>query len=71
MTLESRSFTVTGPPHVSVLFDLILARRPFQALTLATASSITRCVSGLPHISFKSSDEEKKVFFSLGSNGFP
>ena len=30
-TLESSSFTVTGPPHVSVLFNLILPRRPFQA----------------------------------------
>ena len=30
-TLESSSFTVTGPPHVSVLFNLILPRRPFKA----------------------------------------
>ena len=29
VTLESSSFTVTGPPHVSVLFKLILPRRPF------------------------------------------
>ena len=30
-TLESSSFTVTGPPHISVLFNLILPRRHFQA----------------------------------------
>ena len=30
-TLKSSSFTVTGPPQVSVLFNLILPCRPFQA----------------------------------------
>ena len=30
-TLECRSFAITRPPHVSLLFDLILPRRPFKA----------------------------------------
>ena len=31
VTLESSSFAVTRPPHISLVFDLILSRRPFQA----------------------------------------
>ena len=30
------------------------------------ASAIASCVSGLPNVSSKSSDEEKEMFFSLG-----
>ena len=31
MTLESRLFIVTRPPHVSLLFELILPHHPFRA----------------------------------------
>ena len=55
-TTATRSFAVTWPPHVS----LPSARRPFQAATLVAANAIGSCVSGLPHITSKSSDEEEK-----------
>ena len=62
MTLESSSFTVTGLPHVSVLFDLILPAALFKRVTLVSA--ITCCVSRLPRVSSKSSDEEKEIFLA-------
>ena len=63
-TLESRSFAITKPPHVSLLFDLILPRRPFKQLTLVAASAIASCVSELLHVTSKSSDEEKENFLA-------
>ena len=38
--------------HRSLLFDLILPRRPFQAayFRLRLYSAIASCVSGLPHV---------------------
>ena len=63
-TLEYRSFAITRPPHVSLLFDLILPRRPFKRLTLVAASAIASCVSELLHVTSKSSDEEKENFLA-------
>ena len=63
-TLKSGSFAVTRPPHVSLHFDLILPHRPFQAASLVAASAIASCVSGLPHVTSKSSDEEKQKFLA-------
>ena len=60
-TLETRSFAVTRPPHVSLVFDLILPRRHFQA---AYSSAITKCVSELLLVLFKSSDEEIEMFLA-------
>ena len=57
------SFAVTGPPYVSLHFNLFLPRSPFQA---AYFTAIASCVSALSHVSFKSSDEEKEMFFSSG-----
>ena len=60
MTLESRSFAITRPPHISLLFDVILSRRPFQAAYFSCGySAIASCVSWLLHVTSKSSDEEK------------
>ena len=50
-TLESRSFAITRPPHVSLLL---------KRLTLVAASAIASCVSELLHVTSKSSDEEKE-----------
>ena len=66
-TLESRSFAITRPPHVSLLFDtdLILPRRPFKAAYFTVAASaIASCVSELLHVTSKSSDEEKEKFLA-------
>ena len=59
-TLESRSFAIIRPPHVSLLFDLILPAALLKRLTLVAASAIASCVSGLLHVTSKSSDEEKE-----------
>ena len=70
-TLESSSlFTVTGPPHLSVLFNLILTHRPFQAayftLRLVPLPAVSvHCLI----VSSKSSDEEKEMFFVFFSSG--
>ena len=52
------------PMHVSLHFDLILPRRPFQVATLVAACTIASCVSGLPYVTSKSSDEEKQKFLT-------
>ena len=66
MTLESSSLTVTRPQHISLLFDLILPRCPFQAayfsLWLVPLPAVS--ASGLPHVSSESDDEEKEMFLA-------
>ena len=44
----------SAPPHVSLE----------AAQTLVAASAIASCVSGLPHVTSKSSDEEKQKFLA-------
>ena len=44
-------------------FQFNSAHRPFQAAALVAANAIASCVSGLPHITSKSSDEEEKENF--------
>ena len=44
----------SAPPHVSLE----------AAQTLVAASAIASCVSGLPHVKSKSSDEEKQKFLA-------
>ena len=66
MTPESRSFPVTGPPHVSLLFDLFLPSCPFIDLIQSAASVIAACVSGLPHVTSNSSDAEKENVLVAG-----
>ena len=63
-TVESRSFAITKPPHVSLLFDLILSSALFKRLTLVAASVIDSCVSWLLHVTSKSSEEEKEKFLA-------
>ena len=55
-TLESSSFAVTRPQHVSLLFDLILPHRPFHSAYFT--------VSEVSHVSSKSSDEEKEMLLA-------
>ena len=62
-TLKSHSFAVTRPPHVSLSFDLTSAQPPVSSGTLVAASAIVSCVSGLPHVTSKSSDGEEKENF--------
>ena len=61
-TLESRSFAITRPPHVSLLFDLILPAALFKQLTLVYAGIIASCVSGLPHAIYRPSPAKRKCF---------
>ena len=50
------------PPHVSLLFDLILPL--LKRLTLVGASTIASCVSELVDITSKSSGEENEMFLA-------
>ena len=67
-TPESSLFAITRLQHVSLLFDLFVPRRPFQAayfslrLVLLPAVSVD-CVVYRPSRG-KSSDEEKEVFLA-------
>ena len=61
---ESRSFAVTAPPHISLLFDVILTRRPFQAAYYSLWLVHCCSVSGLPDVTSKSNDAAKKDFSS-------
>ena len=56
--------TSSGPPHVSLVFDIILPRHPFQAayFILRLVPLPVLSVDCLMCMSSKSSDEEKEMF---------
>ena len=62
-TVES---CITKPPHVSLLFDLILPHRPFKVayFSLRLVSLLAVSVGCYVHVTSKSSDEEKEKFLA-------
>ena len=63
MTLESRSFANTRPPHVSFFSIYFCPTALLKWLTLVVASTIACCVGELLYITSKSSDEDKENVF--------
>ena len=73
-TIKSSLFALPGrSTEVSLLFDLILPRPPFQtayvSLRLVPLPAVSAC--GLPHVSSKSSYEEKEMFLAWVESGLP